>query len=200
MALWNNIDEADSAPQYTVDTATGNTGVQAYQVEPVGTWAVDTNEAQATNVNGHAGWVLRTVGSDGREGRVIEETLVAMGSIGTDGSDDTVYPDARIYIASQPTNASVVANTGGSNTASFTFGVTSIPDATITYQWQYDNSGTWGNVVNGTPANTTYTGATTATLVVIPTNVDANTAKYRVTASSTGATSVTSANATLTVA
>jgi hypothetical protein len=199
MALWNNTDEATSAPQYTVDVTTGNTGVQAFEVEPVGTWGVDTTEAQATNVNGHAGWVLRTVGSDGRSGRVTEETLVAMGSMSGD-SEDTVYPDARLTITSQPTNASVVANTEGSNTATFTFGVTSTPDATITYQWQYDDSGTWENVENGTPANTTYTGATTATLVVIPTDVDANTAKYRSIASSSGATSVTSANVVLTVA
>jgi hypothetical protein len=199
MALWKNTDEAASAPQHTVDVATGNTGVEAFELEPVGTWGVDTTEAQATNVNGHAGWILRTVGAGGRTGRVTEETLVAMGSMSGD-SEDTVYPDARLTIASQPTNASVVANTGGSNTASFTFSVTSTPDATITYQWQYDNSGTWANVTNGTPANTTYTGSTTATLVVIPTNVDANTAKYRVTASSSGATSVTSANVVLTVA
>lgn len=42
----------------------------------------------------HAGWNIRTVGSGGRAGRVQYETLVAMGSIVTDGSDDTVLPDA----------------------------------------------------------------------------------------------------------
>jgi len=42
----------------------------------------------------HAGWVLRTVGSGGRAGRVQYETLVAMGSIATDGSDDSILPDA----------------------------------------------------------------------------------------------------------
>jgi len=198
MALWKNTDEAASAPAHTVDVVTGNTGVQAFEAPTVGTWGVDTTEARATNVNGHAGWVLRTVGSGGRAGRVTEETLVAMGSMSGD-SEDVVYPDARLTIISQPTNASVVANTGGSNTASFTFGVSSTPDATITYQWQYDNSGTWENVTNGTPANTTYSGGTTATLIITPTNVDANTAKYRVTASSSGATSVTSANVVLTV-
>lgn len=43
---------------------------------------------------GHAGWVLRTVGSGGRAGRVQYETLVAMGSIGSDAADDTILPDA----------------------------------------------------------------------------------------------------------
>jgi len=41
----------------------------------------------------HAGWVLRTVGSGGRAGRVQYETLIAMGSIAGD-SDDTVFKDA----------------------------------------------------------------------------------------------------------
>jgi hypothetical protein len=41
----------------------------------------------------HAGWVLRTVGTGGRAGRVQYETLVAMGSM-TGDSDDTVFKDA----------------------------------------------------------------------------------------------------------
>lgn len=197
MPLWKNTDAAASAPQFTVDTITGNTGVQAFEATPVGTWGVDTTEARAKNVNGHAGWVLRTVGSGGRSGRIIEETLVAMGSM-TGDSEDTVYPDAVLSIASQPTNRSIIA--GGGNTATFTVGVTSTPDATITYQWQYNNGTSWGNVANGTPANTTYTGATSASLVVLPTTTEANNALYRVTASSAGATSVTSSNTRLFVA
>jgi hypothetical protein len=42
----------------------------------------------------HAGWNVRTVGSGGRAGRVQYETLVAMGSIANDGSDDDVLPDS----------------------------------------------------------------------------------------------------------
>jgi hypothetical protein len=43
----------------------------------------------------HAGWVLRTVGTGGRAGRVQYETLVAMGGgISTDASDDAILPDA----------------------------------------------------------------------------------------------------------
>jgi len=42
----------------------------------------------------HAGWVVRKVGTGGRAGRVQYETLVAMGSIASDGSDDTILPDA----------------------------------------------------------------------------------------------------------
>jgi hypothetical protein len=43
----------------------------------------------------HTGWVLRTVGTGGRAGRVQYETLVAMGgTLSTDASDDTILPDA----------------------------------------------------------------------------------------------------------
>jgi hypothetical protein len=42
----------------------------------------------------HAGWVLRTVGTGGRAGRVTTETIVAMGSMNSDADDDTVLPDA----------------------------------------------------------------------------------------------------------
>lgn len=198
MALWNNKDEAASAPKFTVDVVTGNTGVQAFENGVVGTWGVDTNEARATNVNGHAGWVLRTVGTGGRTGRVAEETLVAMGSMSLD-SEDTVFPDATLRIVTQPSSASVVANTGGSNTATFTVVAAAAPDTTITYQWQYNNGSTWGNVVDATPANTTYASGTTASLVVAPTATDANGAVYRVVVSAAGASSVTSSNVTLTV-
>ena len=43
----------------------------------------------------HAGWVVRRVGEGGRAGRVQYETLVAMGTITGDGSDDTVLPDSN---------------------------------------------------------------------------------------------------------
>jgi hypothetical protein len=42
----------------------------------------------------HSGWVVRTVGTGGRAGRVQYETLVATGSITGDGSDDSILPDA----------------------------------------------------------------------------------------------------------
>jgi hypothetical protein len=41
-----------------------------------------------------AGWNLRLAGTGGRAGRVQNECLVAMRSISTDASDDTILPDA----------------------------------------------------------------------------------------------------------
>jgi hypothetical protein len=131
MPLWSNVDEANSAPQYTVDITTGNTGVQAYNEEPIGTWGVDVDEARASNVNGHAGWILRTVGSGGRAGRVSEETLVAMGSMTGDGDDDAVYPDVIITIISDPED--VTANV--SDNVTFTVVALSEPEKDLSYQW-----------------------------------------------------------------
>ncbi len=57
----------------------------------------------------------------------------------------------------------------------------------MTYQWQRSATlgGSYVNVSNGTPANTTYSGGTTATLTVTPTFTDANNNYYRVTVSAT---------------
>lgn len=46
----------------------------------------------AANKGMHAGWVVRTVGSGGRAGRVQYETLVAMGSM-TGDAEDTIFKD-----------------------------------------------------------------------------------------------------------
>lgn len=90
MALWNNTDEAQSAPKHTVNIVNGETGVEAYGKTPVGTFGIDTAEADRNADVTHAGWTLRTVGSGGRAGRIISETLVAMGSITGDG--DIITP------------------------------------------------------------------------------------------------------------
>jgi hypothetical protein len=149
MPLWSNTDESTSAPKHTVDITTGNTGVEAYQLEPVGTWGVDVTEAQVTNVNGHAGWVLRTVGSDGRAGRVTEETVVAMGSMSVDVEPgyDAVYLDFVITITEQPEDEEVEANTS----ASFAVDYAEVPDGfTVNIQWQVseDDGETWTDITD----------------------------------------------------
>jgi hypothetical protein len=61
------------------------------------TFGVDTTEAGATGFKGaHAGWVKRTVGTGGRSGRVIVETLVAMGvpAATMRDAEDVAFPDA----------------------------------------------------------------------------------------------------------
>jgi hypothetical protein len=66
------------------------TAVAANQATAVADLGYRSSDSSAT----HAGWVRRTVGTGGRAGRVFTETLVAMGSMSSDASDDTVLPDA----------------------------------------------------------------------------------------------------------
>jgi len=210
MSSWGNNDNAANAPYWAVNSTIvnatnvknnysaptadnvarlyANTTADIYTVgETIGLFAVDTNEA---SVNGktHSGWVLRTTGSGGRANRVQEEVLVAISSFNGD-DEDTTYQDAIITIGTNPS-----ANTvqyGNTRTASFTV-VASITTgntaAPLTYQWQRSATlgGSYVNVSNGTPANTTYSGGTGATLTVTPTFTDANNNYYRVTVSATG--------------
>jgi len=58
-----------------------------------------TAEAVISSANkgvAHAGWVIRTVGTGGRAGRITHETLVAMGSMNNSDADaeDTIFKDA----------------------------------------------------------------------------------------------------------
>lgn len=57
-----------------------------------------TAEAVISSANkgvAHAGWVIRTVGTGGRAGRITHETLVAMGSMNnaTADAEDTIFKD-----------------------------------------------------------------------------------------------------------
>jgi hypothetical protein len=179
MALWSNTDEATSAPKHTVNTTNGETGVEAYGKTPVGTFGVDTAETNNT----HAGWVLRTVGSGGRSGRVLQETLVAMGSISGDG--DALPPLPVITIDTQPQNQSVAVD----ETATFTVVATASGISTLSYQWQA-NTGTWTNI----------SGATSASYTTDPAVLGDDGKTFRVIVSGTnGAESVTSSVVTLTV-
>ena len=181
MALWSNTDANTSAPLFIVDVITGNTGVQAFNQTPVGTYGVSAGEAEATPPNGHAGWVLRTVGSGGRTGRVTEETLVAMGSMDLDASDDTIYPDYRIYINSLTANQTAAIG----NTVSFVVDATSVPGGTLAYQWYT------------APGRVAIAGKTTNTLTF--TNVQTANANTFYVSITVGDATANSGNTTLTV-
>lgn len=225
MPAWGNNDNAANAPywavnstivnqqnvkiNYSAPTAANvallyqNTTPDVYTAgETIGLFAVDAFEADVNDQVAHSGWVLRTVGSGGRANRVQQEVLIATNII-TDNTSP-IYPDATITITSQPSQNT--ANLTAGNTATFrvtasiTEGNTAAP---LTFQWQRSATvgGTYVNVSNGTPANTTYTGGTTAALVVIPTFTDADDNYYRVVINATGteATAVTSTPAKLDV-
>jgi hypothetical protein len=98
-------------------------------------------------------------------------------------------------ITQQPN--SVSACPGG--TANFTVSASG-GTPSLNYQWQYNNGGTWGNVVNGTPLGSTYAGGTASSLNVSGTS-STGTYQYRclISASGSGCNPLTSSTATLTV-
>ena len=154
-------------------------------------FGVDATEAQETTEITHAGWVKRTVGTGGRSGRVTCETLVAMGSISGD-AEDTVFVDATITIGTQPAAASVTAPAA----ATFEVTATATQSATIAYAWEVsDDAGdTWASATGGV-----YSDEDTDTLAISDsTGLDGY--LYRCVLTATGAASVTSDEAELTVA
>lgn len=215
MPLWGNVDNAansviSAAAQVNLTPNTdnqtllfGNTTADAFVTgATIGQFGFDTAEQEAVSGDSgiagpaHAGWVLRTEGSGGRAGRVFYETLVAMGSMSGD-DEDTVAPDYRIRITTQP-----AANTGNSTTLDVvTFRVaaaTTPAGGTPTYLWQYTtdpgNTATWAT----TAAVSGFSGQTTGTLSVNSAIIATNTL-VRAVVSASGATSVTSGSAKLTV-
>lgn len=185
MALWTMTDEAAGKPKNLTTS------------EKTSVYGVDTAETTAKQGKvTHAGWVKITEGTGGRAGRVHYETLVAASSISGD-AEDTKFQDLTILIGTQPVNRSVTAPAG----TTFVVAASTTPlGGSLSFQWQVDTGGGYANVSNGaTGGGGSYTGATTATLT-IDDATGLNGYKYKVTVSATGATAVTSVEATLTVA
>lgn len=179
-------------------TTSESVNTSGTQGNPTKVYGADTNETTAKQGKiPHAGWVRRVAGSGNRSGRTSYEVLVAMSSISGDQADDTQFQDLTILIGTQPSSASVTAPAA----SSFAVVATTTPTGgTLSYQWQVDTGGGFGNVSNGaTGGGGNYTGATTATLA-IDDSTGLNGYIYRVQISATGADTVTSSSATLTVA
>jgi hypothetical protein len=80
----------------TIDLTKGLTETGHSLTGETATAVAVLTEVGYTKGAAHAGWVLRTVGTGGRAGRVQYETLVAFGANfdGSDASDDAILPDA----------------------------------------------------------------------------------------------------------
>lgn len=211
MASWGNTDDAANSVFYapnqfnkTANTTNqtnlfGNTTADAFVTgAKVGQFGVKPDEMQAARAGAntkmaHAGWNLRIEGTGGRAGRVQYETLVAMSTISNDAADDAVLPDYKLSITAQP----AAAQGDASNNDIVTFSVTgaSTPSgATLGYFWQTWNGSAFANLSNAGA----YSNTTTATLSVLA-NTAANGEIYRVGVTATGAATVFSSNAVLTV-
>lgn len=120
----------------------------------------------------------------------------------TNGACVTTSDVAQLTISgTAPTFSTQPSNTTGTTGSTGSFNFTALASGSPTYQWQYSANGSsgWANVADATPANVTYTNATTGTLTV---NTNASTSAgilyYRVNATENGCTG-TSNTATLTL-
>jgi hypothetical protein len=193
MSSWGNKDAAANAPYWAVNSTVthgtyvannaakptaanvallyANTTADVYRSgQTIGLFGVDEQEAGVNHNVTHQGWVVKTTGSGGRANRIQHEVLVAMSSMGyssTDG-DQQLYPNVAISITG-PSNGSVISEASYANVVTFSIStsLSGNTSAALTYQWQYDNAGTWANI----PANTVpiqWSGKTSTTLHVRP--------------------------------
>lgn len=84
VAASNNITYSEKPKSVTTSESQG---------DPVKVFGVDTTEVGVTDTT-HAGWVRRTAGTGGRNGRVHFEVLVAGSSIAGDAADDSQLADS----------------------------------------------------------------------------------------------------------
>lgn len=207
MSQWGNTDNTANSVNWAAsyvnlpantanrDALFGNTTSDAFiNGATVGVFGVGLDEVTAAREGGlpraaHAGWVLRTVGSGGRAGRVQQEVLVAMPGGLTGDAEDVITPDFAIRISTQPD--SVTTN----NTVNATFTVvaaTRPAGGALTYQW---TRSTGAAITAGT-----FVGNTTSPSLVVNTAAQTSNNAYRVTISGPGgAANVLSANAILTI-
>lgn len=211
MPLWGNQDNSSNSDiaaliQVQSNTANSTERTRLYaNVTPgafmnnsnliIGQFGIDSNEQMALVASGtaapaHAGWVLRTEGTGLRAGRITYETLVAMGSMTGDGSDDTYIPDYTIVISTQPTS-----NSGSGNVTLDVVAATVPTGGALTYKWQQSYAGalSWADIPNTAGV---WFGNTSLTLTANAAVANANT--VRVAVSVAGGNTVFSSNATIT--
>jgi hypothetical protein len=157
-----------------------------------GQFGVDTNEVTVNPAIPHSGWVLRKEGTGLRAGRVTYEVLVATGTINTDGSDNTWFPEYKLAITTQPTSNTATT----AKDLTFTVAGASTPSgATLTYKWQRNIASGVGGWIDAANTSGQYSNNTSPTFTA--NNLTANGNVFRVIVSTTGANSVTSGNATI---
>jgi hypothetical protein len=148
-------------------------------------------------------WITMDVAAGATNGNTIAVDAIATTDLtststkaGSTSAGGTQTLKTLPSVSVQPTAGNICV--GGSYSPS----ITATGGATLSYQWQFStDDATWGSVADGTPANSTYTNGTTATLSESG-NVAAGSAYYyRCVVSSTGngCSSVNSNSAQLTI-
>ncbi len=156
-AVTDQTTSISSGATFTVTPAGAPAGTTYTWTAPVYTGSVTGGSAQAAPQSSVSGTLTGT-------GTATYTVTPASGSCV--GATFTVTVTVTtgcvpVTIGTQPADNSMCATAGN---ASFTVIVNGTTP--MTYQWEYNNGGTWAAVVNGTPAGSAYTNANTATLGV----------------------------------
>ena len=91
--LGTSVNAVAAGAAYTLNEKPTFIGDSEVKGDVTKVFGVDTTEAGVTDTT-HAGWVRRTAGSGGRNGRVHFEVLVAGSSIAGDAADDSQLADS----------------------------------------------------------------------------------------------------------
>jgi len=191
MSQWGNTDDAANSVIWAAaqvnktantDNRTalfGNTTADAFITGvTTGQFGVSEGETIAAREGAavktaHSGWVLRTVGSGGRAGRIQNEVLVAINTITGDASDDAVLPDFKVRVTTNPANNQ---NSPGGTNDVLTFtaaGATRPAGGTIGFLWYYSTDG--GTTFASTVGVSGFGGQATDTLSVLANTIASNT-------------------------
>ncbi len=142
----------------TVASATVGAGTWNYQWQYYNgsTWADVANGtptgASYTNATTTSMTITGTTATGSHQYRLYAYSSPTCGTYGT-GASYTVVADPTI--TTQPTSPAAICIGGTSANISI---AASGGTPSLSYQWQYNNGGTWGNVADGTPTGATYTG------------------------------------------
>ncbi|MDD4214818.1 MAG: hypothetical protein PHR81_08420, partial [Bacteroidales bacterium] len=155
----------------------GHPGTAEYSTDNVN-WYLMNAGTLATISNGVAKSIT-PAGTTTYYGRV-RSTTNPVGDLYSNSCTITVVADPTV--GTQPTSPVSICTggTSGNMTAAGSGGT-----GTFSYQWQYNNGGTWGSVSNGSPAGSIYTGGTSGTMSVAGIS-SANNYQYHCIISQTG--------------
>lgn len=180
-------------------TASGGTPELLYQ------WQYSANGTSWSNVAGGtpagASYTDETTATLNLSGITATGTYYYRVEISATGSDcATIYSDpATVQVYDAPAIGTLPADAAICVGGTQTFTVPATGGATaLSYQWQYNNGGTWENVVNGSPAGATFTGATTNSLTIAGTTAVAA-HQYRIVVSSGGSACALQASSPITL-
>jgi hypothetical protein len=170
----------------------GGIGTMTYQ------WQNSANGSSWTNISGatSSNYTTPFLSTITYYHCVVSASGEGCGSTTSNTAIVIIEPDPNISV--QPTDPSEICIGGTSdNMIVELFGGT----GAFSYQWQYFNGSTWGNVSNGTPSGAIYTGGTANTFHVASISVDGS-YQYRciITQAGIGCGSLTSNTVTLIVA